>query len=45
MVLEEIYELWHKDSIIDKTELGDESLKIPQLHHKYFKIYSNLNSF
>ena len=41
MVLEEIYELWHKDSVIDKTELGDESLKIPQLHHKYFKIYSN----
>ena len=41
MVLEEIYELWQKDSIIDKTELGDESLKIPQLHHKYFKIYSN----
>jgi len=41
MILEEIYELWHKDSVIDKTELGDESLKIPQLHHKYFKIYSN----
>lgn len=40
MKIEDIFELWEKDSQIDRTELGDESLKIPQLHHKYFKIYS-----
>lgn len=41
MKLEEIYEHWDKDSEIDKTELGDESLKIPKLHHKYFQIFTN----
>ena len=41
MKLEEIYDLWESDSKIDKTELAGESLKIPQLHHKYYKIYSN----
>lgn len=40
MTLDEIYDLWNKDSEIDKTELGEESLKIPKLHHKYFQIYS-----
>jgi hypothetical protein len=40
MKLEEIQSLWEADSKIDRTELGDESLKIPQLHSKYFKIYS-----
>lgn len=38
MKLEDIYELWEKDSQIDRTELGDEALKIPKLHHKYFQI-------
>jgi hypothetical protein len=41
MKLDEITSLWEQDSKIDKTELADESLKIPQLHHKYYKIYSN----
>jgi hypothetical protein len=41
MKLEEITSLWEQDSKIDKTELAEESLKIPQLHHKYYKIYSN----
>lgn len=41
MKLEEIYSEWDKDSKIDKTELGDESLKLPQLHSKYFKIFTN----
>lgn len=40
MKIDEIYTLWEKDSTIDRTELGEESLKIPQLHHKYFKIFS-----
>ena len=38
MTLEDIFELWSKDCDIDRTELGEESLKIAQLHAKYFKI-------
>lgn len=41
MKLEEIQNLWEKDSVIDRAELGEESLRIPQLHSKYFKIYSD----
>lgn len=40
MKLEEIQEHWEKDSCIDRTELGEESLRIPQLHSKYYKIFS-----
>lgn len=41
MKLEDIQNLWEKDSEIDRTELGEESLKITQLHSKYFKIFSS----
>lgn len=40
MKLEEIQNLWDIDSQIDRTELGDESLRIVKLHAKYFKIFS-----
>lgn len=40
MKLEEIQEHWERDSSIDRTELGEESLRIPQLHSKYFKMFS-----
>tara|TARA_Y100001973_G_C5206924_1_gene342147 strand:+ start:983 stop:1417 length:435 start_codon:yes stop_codon:yes gene_type:complete len=40
MNLEEILDTWASDCNIDRTELGEESLKIPQLHSKYFKIFS-----
>lgn len=40
MKLEDIQTLWEQDSNIDRTELGEESLRIPQLHSKYFKIFS-----
>ena len=40
MKLEEIQNLWDNDSQIDRTELGDESLRIVKLHAKYFKIFS-----
>jgi|694.fasta_scaffold14638_17 hypothetical protein len=40
MKLEEILELWEADSKVDKTELGDEALVIPKLHHKYYRIYT-----
>jgi hypothetical protein len=39
MKIEEILDLWKEDSNIDRTELGDESLKIPKLHHKYYQIF------
>lgn len=40
MKLEEIQDQWEKDSCVDRSELGEESLRIPQLHSKYYKIYS-----
>lgn len=40
MKLEDIQNNWEKDSNIDRIELGEESLKISQLHSKYFKIFS-----
>lgn len=40
MKIEEIYEFWDVDCKIDRTELGSEATKIPQLHNKYFKVYS-----
>lgn len=41
MKIEEILELWQIDSKIDRTEIGDEALNIPKLHHKYYQIYVN----
>ena len=41
MKLEDIFAEWEQDSRIDRTELGDEVLRIPKLHHKYFKIFTN----
>ena len=40
MKLEEIQQSWEKDCAIDRSELGEESLKIPKLHSKYFNIFS-----
>ena len=39
MKLEDIYELWGEDSKIDQEHLGDEAIKVPQLHHKYYNIW------
>ena len=39
MKLEKIQEFWHKDREIDYSELGTESIRIPQIHDKYLKIY------
>jgi hypothetical protein len=39
MKFEDVFASWEKDSVIDRTELADESLKIPKLHHKYYTIY------
>ena len=40
MTLEEIQNLWSKDANVDRTELGEEAIRIPQIHSKYFKIFS-----
>jgi hypothetical protein len=40
MNLEDIQEMWNKDSVIDPDNLHDESIKIPQLHAKYYTIYN-----
>jgi hypothetical protein len=37
MKIEELFEEWEKDCHIDKTELGDESIRIAKLHSKYLK--------
>lgn len=41
MKLDDIQTEWDNDSNIDRTELGEASLRIPQLHAKYYKIFSN----
>ena len=45
MNLEQIQEMWEKDSKIDPDNLHDESLKIPQLHSKYYTIYNTITLF
>ena len=42
MNLEQIQEMWEKPSKIDPDNLHDESLKIPQLHSKYYTLYNTI---
>jgi hypothetical protein len=42
MTLDEIQEMWQRDSVIDPDNLHDESLKIPQLHSKYYTLYNTI---
>jgi len=42
MDLEKIQTMWEKDSHIDHDNLHDESLKIPQLHSKYYTLYNTI---
>ena len=42
MNLDEIQEMWQRDSVMDPDNLHDESLKIPQLHSKYYTIYNTI---
>ena len=42
MNLEQIQEMWEKDSKIDPDNLHDESLKVPQLHSKYYTLYNTI---
>jgi len=40
MNLELIQEMWEKDSNINDLELDRESLDIPKLHSKYYRLYN-----
>ena len=42
MNLDEVQEMWQRDSVIDPDNLHDESLKIPQLHSKYYTLYNTI---
>lgn len=42
MDLTSIQEMWREDAKIDIDDIHNESLRIPQLHAKYYEIYSNL---
>jgi len=42
MDLEKIQEMWQRDSVIDPDNLHNESLKISQLHSKYYTIYNTI---
>lgn len=39
MDISEIEREWDKDCLIDSRNLLNESTKVPQLHHKYYKFY------
>lgn len=41
MKLESIQELWTSDCVLDDLQLDVESKRIPELHNKYFKIFSD----
>lgn len=40
MKLDEILDMWSTDCNVDRTELGEEALRIPKLHSKYLRHYS-----
>jgi hypothetical protein len=40
MTLEEIFDIWQEDSIVDQTELGNAALALAKLHHKYYRMLS-----
>ena len=40
MTLDEIQKTWETDSKIDISEISQESIKTPMLHHKYYKMFS-----
>jgi hypothetical protein len=42
MNLDSIQEMWESDSRIDMDNLHDESVKIPQLHQKYYTLYTTI---
>ena len=39
MTLDEIFAQWDADGVIDRTDLGEEAARVPQLHSKYWKMF------
>ena len=42
MDLDKIQSMWAEDAKIDPDNLHEESLKIPQLHSKYYTVYNTI---
>lgn len=40
MKLDEILDMWSDDCKVDRTELGEEALKLPKLHSKYLRVFT-----
>ena len=40
--VEAIQAMWNKDSVMNQDELDNESLRIPQLHCKYYDLYNTI---
>lgn len=38
MELQKLFDMWDQDAVIDRNNLGNESLAIPRLHAKYWRI-------
>ena len=43
MDLEQIQQMWEKDSVIDDILLDEASIKIPQLHAKYLSLHNEFS--
>ena len=43
MNLDKIQAMWERDANIDPDNLHNESLKIPQLHSKYYTVYNTIS--
>jgi len=43
MNLEQLQDLWKKDSEIDPDKYGEESIRIPQLHMRYMEFYNTFS--
>ena len=43
MNLDKIQEMWERDANIAPDNLHNESLKIPQLHSKYYTVYNTIS--
>jgi len=39
--IDDVYKEYEKDSVIDQTDLHNESLNIPMLHAKYYRLFSH----
>lgn len=39
--IEDIFNAWNEDSIINRVELGNAALDIPKLHNKYYRMLSS----